>query len=248
MALSGALMQEVVKRLKHGMRVASFGYPDMIAPADIIAEALKDKSSELKFHSDSEAICKRHGLSYRVMPDAHSFFALLDCKLDVYDIVRERGCEILCDLNMSMFGHDPYDIILDVGTLEHCFNIGQAAMNMAGMLKAGGFIFHENPHSGWHNHGFYSIHPTFYNDFYTSNDFELLKCVLSTKDGQQIEVPLTARFNTQGERELNLVCVAKRKSIAPFKYPMQKKYKIQTLVKPAAPAAGVNRAKEISNV
>ena len=182
MALSVSQTEALACILKPGMRVASMGYPDMIAPIEMIEQMLGDKKEFVRSHTDSFDICRRHGLVRRLIPDAHSFFRTLDCELDVYDIVQERGCEILCDLN-SPFAfskiesgiyldiYQSYDIVLDVGTVEHCFNIAQAIMNMAGLVKEGGFIIHENPHSGWGNHGFYNLNPTWYHDFYTANGF-----------------------------------------------------------------------------
>ena len=75
-------------------------------------------------------------------------------ELDVYDITTERGFEIKTDLNFPLILEKSYDIVIDIGTLEHCFNIGQALMNMASLVGEKGFILHENPYN-WGNHGFY---------------------------------------------------------------------------------------------
>jgi len=222
MALSGLL--------KPGMRVASFGYPDIIAPMKMIETILGDKWTLLEFHQDSEAICRRHGLPKRDIPDAESFFNLKGCTLDVYDIVKERGCEILCDLNVSpedggQFDgkHHLYEIVLDVGTAEHCFNIGQAMFNMAGLVKEGGYIIHENPFL-MGNHGFYGFNPTFFSDFYEQNGFKLLECNLTTKDGRKADVPYTKRFKYEGT-EINVFALAQRIRIQSFIYPTQTKYR-----------------------
>ena len=234
MALSISQTAALQKILKPGMRICSLGYPDIIAPIKYLPG--------LEYRADSEAICRRHGLPLRQIPDAESYFALLGCKLDVYDIVRERGCEIEIDLNypVPMMGwtgkHGIYDVVLDVGTAEHCFNIGQAIINMASLVKEGGYIIHENPHSGWGNHGFYSLHPTWYHDFYETNGFKLLNCHLVTRDGRIGDVPHTKRFQANGE-ELNIFALAQRVTIQPFTYPQQTKYATMVAAQ-AAPAAG----------
>lgn len=242
MALSISQTKALGEILKPGMRVASMGYPDIIAPVDM---------PMVEFRADSEAICKRHGLKQRPIPDAHSFFRVLGCNLDVFDVVRERGCEILCDLNYPVEEtlYETYDIALDVGTLEHCFNIGQAAFNMAGMLKLGGVILHENP-LNWANHGFYGLNPTWYADFYQQNGFTLLDCQLIPRDGSPAySPPLTKRFVFHAT-EANIFAMARRDEIRKLVYPVQTKYK--SLI----PAAGVltgeaaaeqPRAKEIAN-
>ena len=221
--------------LKSGMRVASLGYPDLIAFVTDMAGLI--------YRDDSEAICKRHGIEYRQIPDAESYFILLGCKLDVYDIVKERGCEIICDLNELDCGfpqwNNPiisYDIVLDVGTVEHCFNIGQAIKNMAGMVKMGGYIIHENPFNCG-NHGFYNLNPTFFADFYSANGFELIECKLVNRHGDSCAVPLTKRFIAVGE-EMNVFAMARRTAMQAFVWPVQTKY--AKLI----PAAGVDRAKE----
>ena len=242
MALSVSQTAALGGILKPGMRIASMGYPDLIAPIPDIPG--------LTYRDDSEAICKRHGLSPRQIPDAGSYFGLMGCKLDVYDIVRERGCEIICDLNNRL---DPvlkafnYDIVLDVGSVEHCFNIGQAMMNMAGMVKMGGYILHENPFN-MPNHGFYNLNPTFFSDFYNANGFELLECKLVTKDGCSADVPLTKRFK-YGEGECNVFAMARRTSIQSFVFPVQSKYAklIPAAVDSGERAASERAMKEIVN-
>lgn len=235
MALSFSQTAALAGILKQDMRVASMGYPDIIAPLPPI--------DGLAYRTDSPAICKRHGLAERPIPDAHSFFASQGCRLDVYDVVMERGCEIICDLNGPI---DPilrafnYDVVLDVGTLEHCYNIGQALINMAGMVKHGGYILHENPFLAG-NHGFYSINPTLYADFYATNGFEVIELCLANRKGERGQVPPTKRFKFT-DSEVNTFCVARRTSVQPFVFPVQSKYAH------SIPAAGVSgETKEIAN-
>jgi hypothetical protein len=237
MALGNYMLQQLMKRLKPGAKIASMGYPDIIAPLDELEKYTEVRS--LEYRKDSDKICGRHGLAFRGIPDAHSFFKSLGCELDVYDIVKERGCEILCDLNDSLFGLIPrwmpdgrydsdceprtYDFVLDVGTLEHCFNIGTAIGNMASLLKDGGAILHENPFN-WGNHGFYCLQPTFYADFYGQEGFRLVECKLLLKDGRVGDPPLTKRFSYL-EAEANSFAIAERTKICAIRWPTQTKYK-----------------------
>lgn len=214
MALSITQTEALGRILKPGMDVASMGYPDMIAPLPPI--------DGLAYRADSAAICKRHGIPLRQIPDAHSYFAAQGCGLDVYDIVQERGDEILCDLNQPMVASFTYDIVLDVGTLEHCFNVAQAIFNMASLVKDGGYIIHENPFL-MGNHGFYGMQPTFYADFYAANGFELLECKLADRKGMSADVPRTQRFKFV-EHGVNTFALAKRVKVQPFVWPTQSKY------------------------
>mgnify|MGYP001593288772 FL=1 len=222
MALSISQTRALEKELKPGMRVASFGYPDLIAPVEAFEKMLGVEAQNLKYREDSDAICKRHGLEKRPIPDAESFFRLMGAKLDVYDIVAERGCEIICDLNQPMKARMSHDIVLDVGTVEHCFNIAQAMMNMSMMVRLGGVIIHENPFN-WGNHGFYNLNPTWYHDFYKANGFELMALHLVARDGSVGLPHPTQRFRYQGG-ECNIFAVAKRVEVGNMVYPVQSKY------------------------
>lgn len=222
MALSLSQTEAVRRLIRPGMKVSSLGYPDIIAPIEMAG---------LEYRSDSDAICMRHGLQLHPIPDAHSFFKLLGAELDVYDIVQERGSEILCDLNRPMVPRGTYDIVLDVGTAEHCFNIGRAMINMASMVKEGGWIIHENP-ANWGNHGFYNLNPTLFVDFYDQNGFQVEELALVTRDGHRYQVPPVQRFRFPNE-EVNIFFLAKRTKIQTFQFPVQSKYK------KLIPAAGV---------
>ena len=191
------------------------GYPDLIAPIEDIPG--------LEYRADSDAICARHGLRPRRIPDAESYFSLMGCELHVYDIVKERGCERLCDLNEPLLVEKQYDIVLDVGTVEHVINIWQALVNIASLVKLGGHVLHENPFN-WGNHGFYNLNPTFYADFYGQNGFEMIECKLVDRNGNSVVVPLTGRFRWEG-KEMNMFAMARRIKIQEFVYPTQSKYK-----------------------
>lgn len=240
MALSVSMTAALLGVLQPGMRIASWGYPDMIAPEGLIRALAGEHYAGIVYRSDSDTICARHGLKPRLIPDAEAFFTLLGCEFDVFDIVQERGCEIICDLNKPLLARsfkEPvieeygYDVVLDVGTAEHCFNIGQALMNMASIVKRGGVVIHENPFNCG-NHGFYSLNPTLYADFYAQNGFEVEQCGLRTKDGRGAEVPRTKRFMFTVE-EVNVFAVARRVTEQRFVFPVQSKY--AKLI----PAAGV---------
>lgn len=239
MALNKLMLLELCKRLKSGSRIASMGYPDITVELSNLEEYIGAR--EVSFRSDSALICKRHGIPLRAIPDAASLFSAMGAKLDVFDIVQERGDEIVCDLNeplndyVSICGgpfrllyQEQYDFVLDIGTIEHCFNIGQAVKNMAGLLQVGGIILHENPFL-MGNHGFYSMNPTWYADFYESNGFKMLDCAITFK-GEAIGRPkdFTSRFSLGKEipgDALNVFAMAERVELKPFVWPTQTKYK-----------------------
>lgn len=212
MALTPLVCRDLIPRLKPGQRIASLGYPDIVAPEREVDAWLGRRV--IQYRDDSEKICKWHGIrpAHRI-PDARSFFEAFECHLDVFDIMQARGDEILCDLNVPMAPTRGYDYVLDVGTLEHCFNIGQAAQNAAGLLLQDGIIYHSNPFV-MSNHGFYSLNPTWFADFYAQPGFELLWLKIAMKGADEyINVPLTQRFLHGTDQELNIFAAARRTEI-----------------------------------
>jgi hypothetical protein len=227
MALSEVMLDLLWDKLRPGQAIASMGYPDIICPLGKVKERLGENAELLEYREDSKAICKRHGLANQKIPDSESLFELLGCTLDVFDIVQERGSEIVVDLNVPIPANarEQFDFVLDVGTLEHCFNAPQALMNMASMAKVGGFVMHENPFN-WGNHGFWNLNPTLFHDFYEDNGFEAVSCWLSPRGSSKIhQAPWTDRFQFTNNGEANLITVAKRLEVREFAFPTQTKYR-----------------------
>ena len=69
--------------------------------------------------------------------------------------------------------HQRFDLLIDTGTLEHCFNVGQAFKNTCEAMRQGGLIVHGAPLNRF-NHGFWSFNPTLYHDFLGDNGFQIL--------------------------------------------------------------------------
>src|ERR1035438_5492908 len=69
-----------------------------------------------------------------------------------------------------------YDAVFDNGTSEHVFNYPQVLMNSHLITKVGGFIRPAVP-LNWPNHGFYSVSPTTFFDFYGDNGSATVECV-----------------------------------------------------------------------
>lgn len=225
MALNPLALTKLLGKLKPGDAIASMGYPDILYPPDHLRQLIGDeKFLKLEYREDSDEICNRHGLPVHRVPDAEKLFEQYGATLDVFDIVQERGTEIIVDLNHPIpeNAKSQFDYVLDVGTLEHCFNVAQALMNMASLVKVGGIIIHENPFN-WGNHGFWNVNPTLYHDFYEANGFEIFECLLLA--GPQIaKPPATSRFKFNSA-EANCFVIAARVEEVEFTFPTQAKYR-----------------------
>lgn len=211
-------------------RICSLGYPDILVSAERLRAIVGERvAAQVRYRADSAEILRWHGAQARTgdVPHAESLFAALGYDLEVVDIVEARGGEILLDLNEPLPEEmkQRYAIVMDAGTLEHCFNIGQAAANVAEMVAAGGAAVHGNPINMF-NHGFYNLNPTWYYDFYESNGYviELLQLVVPGEVPTVSPVPPFARFQRVPENSTLLV-VARRAETKAIRWPVQRKYR-----------------------
>ena len=213
------------------VRMISGGYPDiLIRPSEIERLLGEGVARSLIPRPDSAGIIVWHGLTGQLdsVPETVHFFSLLNVELTVLDIQPVRGGEILHDLNTPLPAAltQQFDIVYDGGTLEHCFNVGQAVSNFLALAKVNGFIYHSNLFNV-PNHGFYNFCPTFYHDSYVGNGHKLLGPIQDI-GGTPLEPgfatwPSTQRFKTAiGECAVTLAA-QKLHADAP-RWPMQTKY------------------------
>jgi hypothetical protein len=84
----------------------------------------------------------------------------------------------------------------------------------------------------WINHGFYSINPTLFHDFYTQNGWEELSAAIIDRHGHQKPLNPTQRF--LAHIEISNLYLARRLNAKSMKFPTQTKYlKNPTLEKAA---------------
>lgn len=109
------------------------------------------------------------------------------------DVSGYENPDILMDFNMPVDKkyYNRFDAILDIGTLEHVFNIPQAFENIKLMLRPGGTLILGYPLAGVINHGFYQICPTLLYDYFSINGFENFSCFIL--DGSNINYEKKAK-------------------------------------------------------
>jgi len=78
------------------------------------------------------------------------------------------------DLNSAPRAPEKFDLLVDFGTSEHVFNIGNAFVYTHNTLRPGGVCLKVLPTFGDNCHGFYNIHPTVYFDIARVNDYDIL--------------------------------------------------------------------------
>ena len=232
MAMPALILHFLVRaaREQGGGIACSAGYPDLlVTPAQLDELLGKNVAARIPVRNDSSNIIQWHGAGRFLdcIFDSEAVFRELGYQLDVIDIASARGNEIIIDLNEPVpqnFDRS-YDILLDTGTCEHCFNIGQAAINLASMVKLGGYLIQAMPLNSY-NHGFYNVNPTWFADFYPSNGFEILHLEGISDvvfNPQSFGLPLHDRFNQAPENSIILM-VARRSEMQDIRIPTQHKY------------------------
>jgi hypothetical protein len=212
------------------LRALSLGYPDLLASREQLIQIFgAEIAPHLRPREDAEAVGRWHGTT-TMLPtifETVSFFDAIGITIDCVDIHASRGFERVLDLNHKMPAdmEGAYHLVLDLGTIEHCFNIAQAMANSASALAEGGCILHLNP-LNLYNHGFYNVSPTFYSDFYGQNGFELVfltGLTGSPTNPAPFDVAPVARFHKAPDNSV-LIAVAQRTRVQPIGWPTQQKY------------------------
>ena len=90
---------------------------------------------------------------------------------DSIDNSSYEGASHIHDMNQPMPGDfKEYDTVMDLGTIEHVFNISQALNNMIRLCKKGGQILHVSPGNNFCGHGFWQISPELFFSLYSEKN------------------------------------------------------------------------------
>lgn len=135
-----------------------------------------------------------------------------------------------CDLNAPLPSLGLFDIVINHGTAEHIFNIGQVFRSIHDACKVGGLMLHESPFTGWLDHGFYCLQPTLFYDLAAANGYEVVSVDIEDMAGKST-IPLWSRDHatevmTMGQVPNNamLFVVLRKVRDAAFLVPMQGYY------------------------
>lgn len=127
-----------------------------VSPVPVEAQLHRDPTLRACGYLSDDSLYEMLGFSHSVRIDQSAYEAA-DEQLDLNDHETPAA---LCDA---------FDVVLDSGTIEHVFNIGQAMSHCLKMTRPGGRIIHLTPSSNAVNHGLYSVSPTLYADFYSAS-------------------------------------------------------------------------------
>mgnify|MGYP001267115785 CR=1 FL=1 len=108
-------------------------------------------------------------------------------------IIHNMNNPINSDANKEEF-----DTVLDLGTLEHVFNVKQSILNAIYLLKIGGRILHVLPCNNFGGHGFYQFSPEFFFSLYNKeNGFGetevFVKSLASSSSYYKVKKPMNGK-------------------------------------------------------
>src|SRR5258708_27298669 len=132
------------------LRTLLLAYPELLVPRATLAQMLGESALEdVAQRADAAEIYKFHGLAGVTEPlyDTLGVFANMGLDTLVIDVAKLQGMERIVDLNDPLprdLGQQ-FDLVVDPGTCDHCFNVAQAFANACDALAAGGVLVHAAP-------------------------------------------------------------------------------------------------------
>jgi len=213
------------------LRGLFFAYPDLLVPRASLAQILGEETiAGAPVRPDAASIWEYHGLAGVSDPmyDSIAILERMGVDATVVDAARLRGMERIADLNFPLPDdlQRRFDLVVDTGTCEHCFNVAQAFVNACDALAPGGMLVHAAPLTRI-NHGFWSFNPTIYPDFFEDNGFDLLLLTgvtgTLTEGFRPFGVDPFRRFEAPPGAALYVI--AQRREVLPLRWPVQRKYR-----------------------
>jgi hypothetical protein len=124
-----------------------------------------------QIHTDTKSFFG--GTSYHLWCEELLINEFKSTTVDSMDISNFEGANIIHDLNKIVDDKNiigAYDTVLDIGTLEHLFNINNALINVSKLCKVGGQIIHVLPTNQQCGHGFWQFSPELFFSLYTEKN------------------------------------------------------------------------------
>jgi hypothetical protein len=216
MALDRIGLELAAPYVRCGAAVLCLGYPDITARPETV-KALLD-IAEVRVHT---AFGRDHNVSWP-LPETIDTLTLAGAEVvDCVDSMPSRGCERLVDLNIRQEWPRLYGLVINPGTLEHCFDVATAMFNAWRALEVGGAVLHVAPMSML-NHGFWNFCPTVIEDFAKANGGRVLSMQARDLDWHPVPIDPVRRFRAVSETVLYAL-VEKRKEV-PETIPVQGRF------------------------
>lgn len=215
MALDRVSLPMLAPKLK-GAAVLCLAYPDIAIDVPSVEAIFKVKINRTA----------AHGLEHKgasVVPETVSAFMSAGAvAVDCVDVKAFRGVERIVDLNVRQEWPKQYDVVINPGTIEHCFDIATAWFNAWRAVKVGGSLLQVAP-LNMINHGFWNVCPTAFFDFCVANGGKVTKLLAADRLGGHVAVEPHMRYAVHGEAVLYAM-LEKREAVAE-EMPVQWRYR-----------------------
>lgn len=217
-AFEVASIAEVCKDLTKPFSVMSLGHPDILATPVELEPIVGTRLPVNEVRGS-----KHQGIVGAAKP----VFEALGGKLTVVDVREMFGVDRVRDFNYKPAPNviDKFDLVIDAGSTEHCFNVGTALINIADSVRAGGYVWHMVPLADW-NQGFWNFSPHVFSHLYAEENGFTLLSLLANRRGKWIDVEPDKKFRIENDgRKLYLNCIARKDREVEIEYPIQRKYR-----------------------
>src|SRR5262249_24195919 len=123
-----------------------------------------------------------------------------------------------------------FDLVTNLGTLEHCFDQASGFRNMHNLTNVGGYMLHCLPSQGLVNHAFYNYHPRIISELAVANSYEMHQ-IFFTADCTPKRVSYSIEnFQTLDTRDILVYAILKRTKNDGFNYPSDRMFTNQSEV------------------
>lgn len=112
-----------------------------------------------------------------------------------------------------------FEVVCDIGCLEHVFNTAQCLENCLSMVKVGGLYILHTPVNGYFKHGLHVFNPDMLRWVLRANGFEIEYDKFSTKGGRPVTSP-------NGDTLIWLVG-RRKKIVDKFYFPIQQRQRLE---------------------
>ena len=118
------------------------------------------------------------------------------------DVSNYQGADIIHNLNIPIAAelNAQFDVVLDMGTLEHLSNTSTALQNIFDLLTLGGVYYCGTVVNNWVDHGFYQFSPTFFYDLAIWNSCLDLKEISMVSNKYNVTLPYYSPYDLLASR------------------------------------------------
>ncbi len=179
-------------------------------------------SSDPKATADHARRCGINHSLYTIdsAPILYDLFGL--CDYTCIDATSELGA-LAYDLNTNLstnYGFvDKFDLVTDLGTFEHCFDITSAFRNAHQACKTGGLIVHQLPSNCNANHGYYTIQPRMIADLAAANDYDIIDIAFTVDYSPTLYRFSLENYQAYDDRDIMIYAVLRKNKEAEFRLP-----------------------------